>query len=270
MTSNVIRGHTAEHSPDGWRIVETYTVENLSSEDPAARLISAINSAGIPRVGDEYWAGPVAHCTSVSAVPIGPTQAEVTATFVSTAGPGDRPAVFLPGDRPHHISMQATVSEQQTYKDIFGAKIEVSYGGAANEDGTLQATLTQNVAMSVNRPMLRCSFSVLSKDPPLKIIRLIGGKANSHEFLGKNPLYWLCTGVDAMPVSNDADAGYDLAIEITYNPDGWFGQAIFLRDGYPPSDVTVTNGILDGVVLYPEVDFNEILKPPDIMVAQIF
>lgn len=274
IRNTLIRNHTAEKTSRGWRIVQSHSVtgyggdsETAVTVEPRFRLAHAMRTG--PNLGDDYasYHGlgvdviPKAIAIRKSCAPIGPNTFEVTTEFSSEYGPDQLPATGHPSERFQHVSFSSVMATERTYVDELGKQIVVTYKDTRPDaNGVVNDTrYRQAVAMEVSRPLTTATFSFRTLYSPAKIYEDLQNKVNEEEFLGYPAKSWLCASVAARTQSANAEQGFLVDVELVLNENTWDGQAIFLQDGFPPPDVSETNGTLSGVWLYERVKFSDTL-----------
>jgi hypothetical protein len=213
----------------------------------AARLHSATQASGIPRVGDPHPVIPGVSVLEVRATSPGdPSIAVIEATYgVPTAadigGSGGAVEIAINGD----------LITEETVTDVNGSVITTSHtqnfvlsgttgsGFAPGTPGVNGAvTQTQVHRVEVQRPTFSVTYTRVEKRPPLGRARRYAGKVNGSRFLNEDADKWLVN----LSSSQEAADKHRVRYTFTLNPNGWQAIISHQRSGVVPVDVSATNG----------------------------
>lgn len=102
---------------------------------------------------------------------------------------------------------------------------------------------------------------ILRVQNPDLLSKRISGKINAQAWKGEGPHEWLCIACNIEPTVILGTPACKIDISFQHNPDTWDKTLIFEDEvtGKPPAGVTLGSGIMSGVQVYEEVNFEEVL-----------
>lgn len=160
------------------------------------------------------------------------------------------------------IEMGASVVQKSTNIGLSGDVIEVEYTNDEKKH-------TQTGTVSVLRPQATINFTRYESSCPLEKAQTHVGTTNSFYWgiaggMGDRDA-WMCMAI----IGRSSDLGKTYEVNYSFQhagaPEGdtspdWNPYAVYTNaDGRPPSDISLTNGMVKAQV-YPESNFNSILS----------
>lgn len=199
---------------------------DINSSAPA-RLNTALNENGVPRIGDPHEAVPGLFVVSREATGVGPTHVDVRLEYSTRT-------LSLPGGQNATIRYSSGVEGLLTFYDATGKKIEVEYTGPnGNTEGPVAGSVTKRI------PRMIVTAERTELNDPLNKIKSFVGTVNQGNFLGDQEGQWLCSGITASSDDNGITWRVSHTFDRTNEPQGWRGVVFYVRPGEssPPFDI---------------------------------
>lgn len=252
--ARTLEGDRVEQTARGWSSVSRYVVVEAAGES----LYDATRLDGIPRLGQAHPQIPGIQVINKSAERIAGDSAVAVTVEYGVPDPddtGDGAGIEGQGE----IEIDAALISEQTYRDIRGAIMRVSYDGRpylftidGEEQSVGRVRLTKVITANVERPNVSLRFTRVERDISIAQIAALTGKINRSPFLGFPAGTWLCRRINPRAI---AGGRYRTTYELIYDPRGWRLEGAVDYAGLVPFDATPGNGI-EFFDIYEQADFS--------------
>ncbi|HYG73470.1 MAG TPA: hypothetical protein VEK08_00455 [Planctomycetota bacterium] len=240
-TSSLINGTTATETRNGREITQVLIVADVTTA-PHQRVITAMTTAGVPRVDDPYAGDSNCICESVNAIPLDdPTIFQVTCVFKEKQK----------AEEQYTEDISASVQSAETTTDVDGELLAVRHKKRADQP----LWDVQVATVDIQKPQLRRTISRIENTEPLTPEFYIG-KVNVAGWRGYPARTWLMTDITS---KEREDGRFDVQYVLAYQADTW-DKIIWYRDpdtDKVPVDVVPGEGA-KYYQLYEEWDFGGI------------
>jgi hypothetical protein len=222
-----------------------------------ARLASAAQAGGLPRVGEAHPVRGDMRVLDVTARAEGgdPGRALVDVQYgtPSTSGGGV-------GTGGVEISLQSDLITEETITDIEGNFIRTSYSFSVTlsslPGGSQRSTSIKTHRVEVQRPTFSLIFQRQESRAPLALAQQFAGTVNTGMFQGLQRDRWLLN----IESSQDGDGRHLVRYAFTLNRNGWQARVTHQENGLIPDDISQTTGRRIYQV-YPRANFNRLGLP---------
>lgn len=238
VVSDIIEGK-ASFTFDGWVIERVFIVTGLTGE-PYDKIIDALNTTGIPALGDAHPSSSLEYCYLREAIPTIEGKANdivrIRLIYANATWPTERQQV-------NTLEVGGALSQIQTNKDRFGNTITVGYTYPADYayDDALRGTFVETSGLVTKLVPERhiVKRRIEYSDPSLKADLYLGA-VNSGPWsldIGAATGTWLCTQLEG--VSNDGGLTWVVTYAFQYRKDTWETTVTFIdpNTGRPPADL---------------------------------
>ncbi len=266
VVSDHLEGTSLTQTKEGYEHTRTFIVSELTG-DASKKLLTALNTPGIPRRFDRHPTIPLHECDSRSAEAIEPDMVRVTAVYRQShliAPDVDAEGnEYAPADST--LSVGSTVQEVETERDVGGNQITVrhTYDSGTDDEKTViaPAKVAYRVAMST------VNFTRREPRNPRGKSQGFVGRVNATRVFDDPPRFWMCTRL----AGNSRDGGKTFDVEYEFqrsvaNIDDltsgfgtWDPYVAFIdpETGEIPTDLVKGVGLKQVKVL-PEIDFRRL------------
>lgn len=253
VTVDIIDGHGLRKSAENGYETDRIAIVTGVTGDGSARLYNAVNTTGVPAIGDAHPDIAVAHLRSIDARPKDSDTVELVLKYRESTSTH----ISLKDDP--EISVGASVSQIETNKDADDNVIAVQYtypstytkreeyAGKTHDQGGLVSRLMPQRTYTVRKRLSATASQIEATND------IYQGKVNAFAWRGYQPRTWLCVGISGQ--SNDGGQTYAVTYQFQYNPYTWDTVVTFIdpNDGKPPINLDA-NGV-KYVKVYNEIDF---------------
>lgn len=238
-----IEGATLTVSSTG---IEAQRVARVSGlRGPAAdRLNEALQSAGMPHIGDPHPTIGGLFATTLSVKPNGSNDAIVTIRYQSRSATNGDASMMTVG---------SSVTQVSSNLDSTGNIISVSY----SPTGSTTDLLTQTARVSRLTPQTTLQFTRTESASPLAKARRYVGAINQTTIFESAPGKWLCVGIDGK--SSDGGASYQVTYAFQLNTEGWQPTVSYTDPSTRQTPLDLVEGVgTKRIKVYPEAEFKEL------------
>lgn len=295
---DIVEGAETREDADGIEVIRIALVENLSGNGDA-KLLDAINTPGIPKIGDPHPSIPLINVFNRSAVPAKSSskatvrisyklleafEEEADDTKLPTIDVGSttqtmRTSRFI-NDVSNPADPKPPPEPDPANPDQDGRTMIVSYQFPQDPNSTVEVVADpQAVFVDIQVPstVLRLSRKEFLS-PLINSINFVG-RVNKNPILGDIVARtWLCIRIDGK--SNDGGITYNITYEFQraisedfdgVESSGWDATITYIDDsnGKPPPDIRSTKQLGKAVKIfqvYPEKDFAELNLSLDLLI----
>lgn len=288
--SKIIKGHAFEgcRYNTSWTlgstinrdITRTIIVDELTAASYLGRLQEALETPGVPQIGEASPDIVGLICNNLSVEPLSDKQAKITVNYYQPEGAGPEPPT-PPGDEGLNwkVEFGCNTVQIQTEQDIsnetlivgftplkaaaVGGKIRINpvngypIGGVPNLDGVLTKVIPMNV-FRPHRTLRAQLITPVARTPEYIWIMqeaYVGRVSEEVMWAGGGERTWLCSSINALIIglAGGGKFYYDISCEFQHDREGWDGIISYTtKDGLIPPEIASSFPLLRPISAVPK------------------